>query len=264
MNRLALWSSRIALFLLIFTVASLVFTATPVKVHAAPAPQITLPSIRIEGGGSTKPKLFTVTGWLFVMMTTMSLAPYLLMMMTSFIRVVIVLSFIRSALGTQSVPPNQVLMGLALFLTFFIMAPVGTKINQTAIRPLAKGEINEYEFLKRVVPPVRDFMLHQVQKDDLALFFDLAKLKRPRSKEDVPLYVLTPAFMVSEIKIGFEVGFLIYIPFLIIDMVVASVLMSMGMFMLSPMTISLPFKLLLFIMVDGWELIIKGLVLSFH
>ncbi len=249
-------------FLFVVFVLGLAFSS-PHYVHAATTPTIVMPNIKIEGQ-AVKPKFFVIPMQMLMLLSVLSLAPYLLMMMTSFIRVTIVLSFIRSALGTQQVPPTQVLMGLALFITFYIMAPVGKEINTQAIRPLMKGEISQVDAFGRASSPVREFMLRQVQREDLALFFDLAKLPRPKTREDVPLYVLTPAFMVSEIKVGFEIGFLIYIPFLIIDMVVASVLMSMGMFMLSPMTISLPFKLLLFVMVDGWELIIKGLILSFR
>lgn len=264
MNRRLSASSRrylgyLAALLVVFAV---LFVFLP-RVQAAPIPTIVMPNIQIDGK-SMPTKLLSQPLQVLIMMSFLSLAPYLLMMMTSFVRVIIVLSFIRSALGTQQVPPTQVLMGLALFVTFYIMAPVGKEINDHAIRPLTKGQISMTEAMSKGSAPVRDFMMRQVQKEDLALFFDLAKLERPRTKEDVPLYVLMPAFMISEIKIGFEIGFLIYLPFLVIDMVVASVLMSMGMFMLSPMTISLPFKLLLFVMVDGWELIIKGVVASFH
>lgn len=233
------------------------------RAHAAQTPTFVFPSIKIEGKPAG-PKLIGQGTYVLLMMTFLSLAPYLFIMTTSFVRVIIVLSFIRSALGTQGVPPTQVLMGLALFLTFFIMAPVGTQVNNQAIRPAIKGEISMYQAIQKSTGYVSDFMLRQVQKEDLALFYDIGKIPRPETKKDVPLYVLMPAFMLSEVKIGFEMGFLIYIPFLVIDMVVASVLMSMGMFMLSPMVISLPFKLLLFVMVDGWELIIKGLVSSFH
>jgi len=197
-------------------------------------------------------------------LSLLSLAPYLIIMTTSFIRVVIVLSFIRSALGTQQVPPTQVLMGLALFLTFFIMSPVGSKMNQEAIQPFADGKIQTEEFVNKALGPVRDFMFRQVREKDLMLFLKLSNVKqKPKTKADVSTFVLIPAFMISEIKTAFEIGFAIYIPFLVVDMVVSSVLMSMGMFMLSPMTISMPFKLLLFVMVDGWGIIIESLVKSF-
>ncbi|MEQ8222493.1 MAG: flagellar type III secretion system pore protein FliP [Candidatus Eremiobacterota bacterium] len=196
-------------------------------------------------------------------LSILTLAPYLLIMMTSFIRVAIVLSFIRSALGTQQVPPTQVLMGLAIFLTFFIMAPVGNKVNTEALQPFMKGEMQTAEFVNTALEPIRDFMFRQVREKDLVLFIKLAQMKKPKTKADVPIHVLIPAFMISEIKTAFEIGFAIYIPFLVVDMVVSSVLMSMGMFMLSPMTISMPFKLLLFVMVDGWGIIIESLVKSF-
>jgi flagellar biosynthetic protein FliP len=249
-------------FFKILVVMSLAFIL-PHWSLAAPTPMIIMPKISI-GSQAAKPQSLVMPLQLLILFSILSLAPYLMMMMTSFVRVTIVLSFIRSSLGTQQVPPTQVLMGLALFITFYIMAPVGRQINDQAIRPMIKGELTQSQAFERAEAPVRDFMLRQVQKEDLALFYDLAKVTPPANVEKTPLYILIPAFMVSEIKIGFEIGFLIYIPFLIIDMVVASVLMSMGMFMLSPMSISLPFKLLLFVMVDGWELIIKGLILSFH
>jgi flagellar biosynthetic protein FliP len=196
-------------------------------------------------------------------LSVLTLAPYLLIMMTSFIRVAIVLSFIRSALGTQQVPPTQVLMGLAIFLTFFIMAPVGNKVNSEALQPFMEGKMQSAEFLDKALVPIKDFMFRQVREKDLVLFIKLAQMKKPKTKADVPIHVLIPAFMISEIKTAFEIGFAIYIPFLVVDMVVSSVLMSMGMFMLSPMTISMPFKLLLFVMVDGWGIIIESLVKSF-
>lgn len=196
-------------------------------------------------------------------LSILTLAPYLLIMMTSFIRVAIVLSFIRSALGTQQVPPTQVLMGLAIFLTFFIMAPVGNKVNSEALQPFMEGKMQTAEFVNKALGPIRDFMFRQVREKDLVLFIKLAQMKKPKTKDDVPIHVIIPAFMISEIKTAFEIGFAIYIPFLVVDMVVSSVLMSMGMFMLSPMTISMPFKLLLFVMVDGWGIIIESLVKSF-
>lgn len=252
---------RVVLILLALFVIGAV---SAIHVKAAAFPQIVMPNIKIEGKALQVPRYTSFSITILMMLTVMSLAPYILMMMTSFVRVTIVLSFIRSALGTQQVPPTQILMGLGIFITFFVMSPVMKQINDHSVRPFIRGEVGTTDAITRATEPLRDFMLRQVQKDDLALFFDMAKLKRPRTKADVPLHVLTPAFMVSEIKTGFEIGFLIYIPFLVIDMVVASVLMSMGMFMLSPMQISLPFKLLLFVMINGWELIIKGLVLSFR
>jgi flagellar biosynthetic protein FliP len=184
-------------------------------------------------------------------------------MCTAFIRITITLSFLRTAMGTQQVPPTQVLMGLALFLTMFVMAPVGEKINNEALQPYMAGKIPQAEFFAKAYSPIQDFMLYQTRDKDLLLFSDIARVK-VKTRKEIPFYVLLPSYVLSEIKTSFEIGFLLYIPFLVIDMVVASVLMSMGMFMLSPMSISLPFKLLLFVMIDGWQLVIRGVVESFN
>jgi flagellar biosynthesis protein FliP len=192
-----------------------------------------------------------------------SLAPSLLMMTTSFTRIVVVLSFLRSAMGTQQAPSNQIVVGLSLFLTFFIMAPVWQQINTQALQPYKAQTITQEEAFKRGVAPVRKFMLSQVREKDLALFISLSKLPRPRNADDIPTMTLIPAYVVSELKTAFQIGFLIFIPFLVLDMVVASVLMSMGMMMLPPVMISLPFKILLFVLVDGWGLVIGSLVKSF-
>lgn len=201
---------------------------------------------------------------IMMVITLISLAPSILIMVTSFTRIVIVLHFVRSALGTQSTPPNQILIGLALFLTFFIMSPVFTQINDNAIQPLNRGEITQEEALTAGMAPLREFMLNQVKPKDLKLFMDIAGIGTVESYDDIPTTVIIPAFIISELRIAFIIGFLIYIPFIIIDMVVASTLMSMGMMMLPPTTISMPFKILLFIMADGWGLIIGELVKSFH
>jgi flagellar biosynthetic protein FliP len=194
---------------------------------------------------------------IMVVITLISLAPSILIMMTSFTRIIIVLHFVRSALGTMTTPPNQVLVGLALFLTFFIMSPVFTKINDDALKPLSKGEITQEEAFKAGMDPLRDFMLEQInQEKDLKLFMNIAGIDKVSSDDDIPTTVIIPAFIVSELRTAFIIGFLIYIPFIVIDMVVASTLMSMGMMMLPPTTISMPFKILLFIMADGWNLII--------
>jgi len=223
-------------------------------------PDISIGSKDLEGGGEISMLL-----QLIFALSLLSIAPYILVMTTSFIRVTIVLSFIRTALGTQQVPPTQVLMGLALFITLYVMMPVGEKINETALEPFMKKEIKSDEFIKRAWVPIRNFQLRQTRDKDLMLFVKLAH-KDPASfknREELPMHIILPAFVLSEIKTAFEIGFVIYLPFLVIDMVVASVLMSMGMFMLSPMQISMPFKLLLFVMIDGWGLIIENLVKSF-
>jgi flagellar biosynthesis protein FliP len=201
---------------------------------------------------------------ILLLLTVLTLAPSLLIMLTSFTRTIIVLSLLRNAIGVPQLPPNQVLIGLALFLTFFVMAPTWNEINRNAVQPFMAGEIRQAEAFDRAVVPVRGFMLKQTRERDLALFVSLAKLDRPRTADDIPTYVVVPSFVISELKTAFQMGFLIFVPFLVIDIVVSSTLMSMGMLMLPPVLISLPFKLLLFVMVDGWHLIVRSLVLSFN
>lgn len=202
---------------------------------------------------------------ILLLLTVLALAPSILIMLTSFTRIIIVLSFIRNALGTQQMPPNQVLIGLALFLTLFIMEPVASNINTQALQPYSNGTITQQAAMDKSATIIKGFMLKQFKgkEDDLAFFTSLAKIKTPVKPADLPLTVVIPAFIINELTIAFKMGFLIYIPFLIIDMVVSSTLMSMGMMMLPPVTISLPFKILLFIMVDGWTLIAQTLVNSF-
>ncbi|MGN0513537.1 MAG: flagellar type III secretion system pore protein FliP [Lachnospiraceae bacterium] len=201
---------------------------------------------------------------MLLVLTVISLAPSILIMLTSFTRIIIVLHFIRTAVGTQTVPPNQVMTGLALFLTFFIMAPTFNQINEEAIQPLANNEITAEEAFERGIVPLRDFMIRQTPDKDIKTFVDLAQLEDIEDYDDIPLTVIIPSFIISELRIAFTIGFLIYLPFIVIDMVVASTLMSMGMMMLAPTIISLPFKVLLFVMVDGWNLVIKSLVTTFY
>lgn len=201
---------------------------------------------------------------ILLVLTVITLAPSILIMVTSFTRIIIVLHFVRSALGTQSTPPNQVLIGLALFLTFFIMSPVITQVNASAIQPLSRGEISQEEAFNATVGPIRTFMLEQTDVKDLRLFMDIVGIDTVDTVEDIPLTVVIPSFIISELRKAFIIGFLIYIPFIIIDMVVASTLMSMGMMMLPPTMISMPFKILLFIIADGWNLIIGELVKTFY
>jgi flagellar biosynthetic protein FliP len=200
---------------------------------------------------------------LLLLLTVLSIAPSILILMTCFTRIIIVLSFVRTSLATQQMPPNQILIGIALFLTFFIMAPTFSEVNEQALTPLFNEEIQLEEAYERAVIPFKDFMSKHTRQKDLALFLNYAGMERPESIEDIPLTALVPAFAISEIKTAFQIGFMIFIPFLVIDMVVASVLMSMGMMMLPPVMISLPFKILLFVLVDGWYLIIKSLLQSF-
>jgi flagellar biosynthetic protein FliP len=213
----------------------------------------------VNGQGSDAVKMIMV-------LTLISLAPFILLMMTCFTRIIIVLSFLRSALGLQQTPPNQVLVGLALFITFFIMQPVLHQVNETALQPYNAGQIETQEFLDRASVPMKDFMLKQTTKSEVELFKSLSNDKSVEALEsaDLPMHIVVPAFIISELKRAFLIGFLLYIPFLIIDMIVASTLMSMGMIMLSPVMISLPFKIMLFVVVDGWGLLIKTLVMTYN
>jgi flagellar biosynthetic protein FliP len=201
---------------------------------------------------------------LLLLVGAVTLVPALLFCVTGFTRILVVLGFIRTALGTPTAPPNQVLVGIALFLTIFVMAPTLTAVKTDAIDPLAAHKITQTQAFERGQKPLREFMFKQTRTKDLALFVKLAKVKRPQTRADVPTYVLIPAFIISELKTAFQIGFLIFLPFLVIDLVVSSTLMSMGMMMLPPVFISLPFKILLFVLVDGWELITRALVESFH
>src|SRR3954451_1977897 len=213
--------------------------------------------MEVTGGGSNAvPLLILVAG--------LTLVPALLFTVTGFTRILVVLGFVRSGLGTPTAPPNQVLVGIAFFLTVFVMAPTFTQIKKDAIDPLSAGKISQSTAIERGQEPLRDFMFRQTRDKDLALFVDMAKLKQPKTRGDIPTYTLIPAFIISELKTAFQIWFLIFLPFLIIALVVSSTLMSMGMMMLPPVFISLPFKILLFVLVDGWNLITRSLVESFH
>jgi len=217
--------------------------------------------ISLSGGGS--PDQTAVVLKIIALLTVLALAPSILIMVTSFVRVVIVLSFLRQALGTQMLPPNQFVVGLALFLTAFIMAPVWKSVHKEAIVPYMDQKMSQSDALSYAENSVRNFMFKQTREKDLGLFVKLSQMETPKKRADVPTYLLIPAFMISELKTAFQIGFMIYIPFLVLDMVVAAVLMAMGMMMLPPVIISLPFKLVLFVLVDGWQLIIGSLVRSF-
>jgi flagellar biosynthesis protein FliP len=247
-----------------FTLGLVIFSViVPALVSAAPA--FSLPNVNLTvSGGTNEPEKVQSLIQLVILLTILSLAPAILLMVTSFTRIVIVLSLIRHALGTQQMPPNQVIVGLSLFLTFFIMSPVINRVNTEALKPYYAEQISGETAMTRAVVPVKEFMLKQVREKDLALFIKIAKEPRPAKPEDVSLTTLIPAFAISELKTAFQIGFMIYLPFLILDMVVASVLLSMGMMMLPPIMVSLPFKLLLFVLVDGWHLIVGSLVQSFH
>ena len=228
-----------------------------------PAP-FPFPRVSVQVGTAETPEEVSTTLQIFFLLTILTLAPAMLVLLTCFTRIVIVLGFLRQALATQQMPPNQVLVGLALFLTFFVMAPVGRQVNDNALQPYLDREIGQRAALDRALAPVRDFMFRQTREKELRLFVRMAKIERPRNRDEVPTYVLIPAFVTNELRIAFQIGFIIYVPFLIIDMVVASVLMSMGMLMLPPIFISLPFKVILFVLADGWYLLANSLVTSFR
>lgn len=222
-----------------------------------------LPSLSLSFNNPQKPQEVVSVLRIMMMLTVLSLAPAILIMMTSFTRIVVVLSFLRQALGTQQMPPNQLIVGLSLFISFFVMAPTWKTVSSTALEPFLNEKIDQKTAYERAEAPLRKFMFSQTREKDLELFLNLSKEAKPKTREDVPTYVLIPAFVISELKTAFQIGFMIYLPFLVLDMVVASVLMAMGMMMLPPAVIALPFKLLLFVLVDGWELVIGSLVKSF-
>jgi flagellar biosynthesis protein FliP len=242
--------------------------AAPMAAAPAPSPS---PSPTGDAPGSTAAPLALInlpadrasSVQILLLLTVLSLAPSLLIMLTGFTRIIIVLSFIRNAIGIQQMPPNQVLIGLALFITFFVMTPVIAKINTDAYKPYVEGKITQQQAIDNAIVPIREFMLRQTYEKDLTLFAGMAKITTVSDVKDIPTSVVIPAFITSEIKRAFEIGFFIFIPFIIIDMIVSSTLMSMGMMMLPPTAISLPFKILLFVLVDGWTLTIKTLVTSF-
>lgn len=227
-------------------------------------PLIPIPNINLNVDTASNPQQVVDSVKLLIFLTLLSLVPAFLMMMTSFTRIVVVLSFLRSALGTQQTPPNQVLIGLALFLTVFIMSPIYTDVNKNAIQPYLANQLTYEQATDQALKPLRQFMVRQTREKDLGLFLSVAKMDKPKNVDEVPLSVIVPAFVISELKTAFQIGFILFIPFLVIDMVVASTLMSMGMFMLPPVMVALPFKLLLFVMVDGWYLVVKSLVESFR
>ena len=222
-----------------------------------------VPSVNLSVGQAQGPQDVSSTLQVVALLTIISLAPGILMMTTSFVRIVVVIGFLRNALSTQNVPPNQVVIALSLFLTFYIMAPYWNQANEQGIQPYLNNQITQEQAIDNVAAPIREFMFKQTRESDLALFVNLSDAERPESQEDVSTFTLIPAFIISELKTAFQIGFMIYIPFIVIDMIVASTLMSMGMMMLPPVMISLPFKILLFVMVDGWHLLIQSLITSF-
>lgn len=242
-----------------FSLISILWLVVPSEAVA----QVTLPSVNLGFKTTQNPNEVVNTVKIILMMTVLTLAPAILIMMTGFTRFIVVLSFLRQALGTPQMPPNQLLVGLALFLTFFVMRPAFDEINQAALQPFLSNKINQDQAMDAALVPLRRFMFNQTRDTDLALFVKLSKMEAPKTRQDVPTTVLVPAFIISELKTSFQIGFIIYLPFLVIDMVIASVLMAMGMMMLPPVVISLPFKIMLFVLVDGWTLLIGSMVKSF-
>jgi len=239
-------------------------TMAAIFLGAAPAvAALNLPTLSLGIKEAASPQEVSAALQVIFVLTILSMAPAILLMTTAFTRIVIVLGFVRQAMGTQNMPPNQVLIGLALFLTLFVMSPVLNRINDTAITPYMDGKISQQQALDISVTAMRDFMFSQVQESELQLLIDITGKKQPENREEISTTILIPAFMLSELKLAFQMGFMIYVPFLVIDMLVASVLMSMGMMMLPPIIISLPFKLLLFVLVDGWHLVVGSLMKSF-
>lgn len=224
---------------------------------------INLPTINIGMQQANTPQEFSQGVQILILLTILTLAPSIVIMTTAFIRIVIVLSLTRQAIGTASLPPNQVIVGLALILTFFVMTPTISKINETAYQPYMSNKITQEQALDNSMKPLRDFMFKQTHESELALFVKLSKIQKPAKKDDVPTYVLIPSFILSELKTAFKIGFIIFLPFLVIDLVVASVLVSMGMMFLPPTTVAMPFKLIMFVMVDGWYLVTKSLIEGF-
>jgi flagellar biosynthetic protein FliP len=232
--------------------------------EAAGVTGLALPKISVGVGEVKGPQELSSALQLMLLLTVLALAPSLIILLTSFSRIVIVLGLLRQALGTPQLPPNQVMIGLSLFLTAFIMAPVAMEIRDTAYTPYMNRQIGQDEAIERALQPIRQFMFRQTREQDLSLMVHLAKAPRPRDRNDVATYILIPAFIISELKTGFQMGFVLFLPFIVIDFVVSSVLLSMGMLFLPPTMIALPFKLLLFVLADGWHLVVRSLVTSFH
>ncbi len=258
-------SIQAILFALPFAVIALLTSAHPALAQTAPnAPVVPFPRINLGVSPATKPAEVAQSLQILLLLTVLSLAPTLLVLVTSFTRIIVVLSFVRTAMGTQQVPPTQVLVGLALLLTFFVMQPVITDINTNALQPYLASKISQSVALDVAQKPLRKFMFKQTREKDIALFYSLSKEARPAKQDQVPTYLLVPAFVISELKTAFEIGFAVYIPFIVIDMVVASVLLSMGMMMIPPVIISLPFKVLIFLLVDGWNLTVSAIMASYR
>ena len=249
---------------LLFLISSLLllFIFNDSNLFAQQSQTVPLPNLGINLGTSDNPEDLAVTLQLLLLLTILSLAPSILIMTTSYLRIIIVFHFLKTALGTQQMPPNQLLAGVALFITFFIMTPTWNEFNENALQPYLDKEINIDEAYDKGIEPLRDFMLKNTRPEELKFFLELANMDRPHSHADLPIQVLIPSFVLSELRAGFIIGFFLFIPFVMVDMIVSSILMSMGMMMLPPMMISMPFKILLFVLVDGWSLVIGSVVRS--
>ncbi len=239
----------------------LILTASEIK--AQQNTTIPLPKIGIDVGTADSPEDVSVTLQILLMMTILSLAPSLLIMTTAYLRLIIVFHFLKNALGTQQMPPGQLLAGIALFITFFIMAPTWSEVNDKAIKPLMDGKMNVEQAYEAGIEPIRGFMFKHVRDEDLELFISLSDMEQPETRYELPTYILVPAFVLSELRTGFIIGFFLFVPFIMVDMIISSILLSMGMMMIPPMMIALPFKILLFVLVDGWNLVIGSIVRSF-
>lgn len=248
------------LVIILLTIIVILMLAPMASAHVQ---ELTLPNIQIGVNDSDDPEQISTNLQILFLLTILSLAPAILILMTSFTRTVIVLSFVRNGLATQQMPPNQVLVGLAIFITLFVMTPTWNQVNNNALQPFLEGEITQEEAIEEGLKPIREFMFKHTRERDIALFLNYTDTPEPETQDDIPTLVLIPAFVISELKTAFQIGFVIFIPFLVIDMVVASTLMSMGMMMLPPVMISLPFKILLFVLADGWNLVIRSLLHSF-
>jgi flagellar biosynthesis protein FliP len=258
MNTICNWKRTAGAIVLILAI----FALLPVQAVSAADNNFSGVELRI-GGGASKGGL-TTPMQILILMTILSVVPAILVSVTSFTRLIIVSHFLRQALGTQTMPPNQVLIGLSLFLTYFIMQPVVERMNQDALQPMMNGKITELQALDKACVPLKQFMLRYTREKDISLFLSIAKQPKPRNVQDLSMRIVIPSFMISELKTAFQIGFVLFIPFLVIDMVVAAVLLSMGMMQLPPVVVSTPFKILLFVMVDGWNLIVGSLVRSFY
>lgn len=241
----------------------IVFFVTFNTIEAQKKTTIPIPKIGIDIGSSDSPEDVSVTLQVLLLMTVLSLAPSLMIMTTAYLRIIIVFHFLKNALGTQQMPPSQLLAGIALFITFFIMAPTWNQVNEKALQPLFDGKIGVEQAYDEGIVPIREFMFAHVRDEDLELFIGMAQMKQPENRIDLPTYILVPAFVLSELRTGFIIGFFLFVPFVMVDMIISSILLSMGMMMIPPMMISLPFKILLFVLVDGWNLVIGSMVRSF-